>query len=103
MGEVTFVPEDVRITEVLPELGSRSQAGQVLAYTSGTDLVVTLDLEADRRDILGVDDPVTVELPDGSEAAGTVTEISSVAQTLQGASEPTVEVTIELADTAGRG
>lgn len=100
MGEITFMPADVRITQVLPELGSRSQAGQVLAYTSDTDLVVTLDLEADRRDILNVADTVTVELPDNSQAAGTVTEISSVAQTLQGASEPTVEVTIELEDTA---
>ncbi len=99
LGEVTFVPGDVRITEVLPELGSRSQAGQVLAYTSGTDLVVTLDLEADRRDIVGVGDQVSVELPDGSTTDGTVTEISSVAQTLAGASEPTVEVTVELADT----
>jgi len=100
MGEITFVPNDVRITQVLPELGSRSQAGQVLAYTSGTDLVVTLDLAADRRDILGVGDTVSVELPDDSETTGTVTGISSVAETLQGASEPTVEVTIELEDTA---
>lgn len=100
MGEVTFMPGDVRITQVLPELGSRSQAGQVLAYTSDTDLVVTLDLDADRRDILSSGDTVTVELPDNSEAAGVVTEISSVAQTLPGASEPTVEVTIELEDAA---
>jgi len=100
MGEVTFMPQDVRITEVVPELGSRSQAGQVLAYTSGTDLVVTLDLQADRREILSEGDQVSVELPDNTEAAGAVTEISSVAQTLQGASEPTVEVTIELEDTA---
>ena len=76
MGEITFLPSDVRITDVVPELGSRSQTGQVLAYTSGTDLVVTLDLEADRRDILSEDDSVTVELPDGSDAAGKVTEIS---------------------------
>ena len=99
-GEVTFMPGDVRITQVLPELGSRSQAGQVLAYTSDTGLVVTLDLEADRRDIIATGDSVTVELPDNSEAAGTVSEISSVAQTLPGASEPTVEVTIELEDAA---
>lgn len=103
MGEVTFVPDDVRITQVLPELGSRAQAGQVLAYTSGTDLVVTLHLEADRRDILATGDEVSVELPDGTGVAGTVTEISSVAQTLQGASEPTVEVTIKLADIGAVG
>jgi len=100
MGEVTFMPGDVRITEVVPQLGTRAQAGQVLAYTSDTDLVVSLDLEADRRDILAEGDQVTVELPDNTEAAGQVTEISSVAQTLPGASEPTVEVTIELEDTA---
>lgn len=98
MGEITFVPDDVRVTEVVPELGARAQAGQVLAYTSGTDLVVTLDLEADRRDILDVRDDVSVELPDGTDVAGVVRDIASVAQTLQGATEPTVEVTIELAE-----
>ena len=65
--------------------------------------MVTLDLEADRRDILAVEDSVSVELPDGTDAAGVVTEIDSVAQTLPGASEPTVEVTIELADLAEVG
>ena len=102
-GQVTFLPDDVRITDVVPELGSRSQAGNVLARTSGTQLVVTLDLEADRRDILNVGDAVTVELPDGSESDGTVTEIDSVAQTLPGASEPTIEVIIDLADAAAVG
>lgn len=102
-GQVTFLPGDVRITEVIPELGSRAQSGSVLARTSDTQLVVTLDLAADRRDILAMGDAVTVEMPDNSESAGTVTEIDSVAQTLPGASEPTVEVTIELADLAEVG
>ena len=102
-GQVTFLPGDVRVTEVIPELGAPAQAGSVLARTSGTRLVVTVDLEADRRDILALGDAVTVELPDGSEADGSVSEIDSVAQTLAGASEPTVEVTIELADAATVG
>jgi peptidoglycan hydrolase-like protein with peptidoglycan-binding domain len=102
-GQVTFLPGDVRVTEVIPELGSRSQAGSVLARTSDTQLVVTLDLAADRRDILATGDSVAVELPDGTESAGLVTEIDSVAQTLPGANEPTVEVTIELADLAEVG
>jgi hypothetical protein len=100
LGEITFMPGDVRITEVVPVLGSRSQAGQVLAHTSDTDLVVTLDLAADRRDILGVGDSVSVELPDGGESTGVIAAIASVAQTLQGGSEPTVEVTITLDDAA---
>ena len=102
-GQVTFLPGDVRITEVVPELGSRSAAGSVLAYTSETGLVVTFELEADRRDILAVDDTVSVELPDGAEAGGPVLSIDSVARTLAGASEPSVEVTVELADTSSLG
>jgi peptidoglycan hydrolase-like protein with peptidoglycan-binding domain len=102
-GRVTFLPGDVRITAVTPELGTAAQPGSVLATTSGTQLVVTVDLEADRRDILSVADAVTVELPDGSLSDGTVTKIDSVAETLPGASEPTVEVTIELADSATVG
>ena len=103
LGRVTFLPGDVRITAVTPDLGTAAQPGTVLATTSGTQLVVTVDLEADRRDILSVGDAVTVELPDGTVSDGTVTTIDSVAQTLPGASDPTVEVTIELADTATVG
>ena len=103
LGEITFMPASVRVTQVVPELGSRAQPGAVVAYTSDTDLVVTLDLEADRRDILRVGDTVSVELPDGTDGPGTVSEIASVAQTLPGASGPTVAVTIELADAAVAG
>jgi peptidoglycan hydrolase-like protein with peptidoglycan-binding domain len=102
-GQVTFLPGAVRITDVVPELGAAAQPGSVLARTSGTDLVVTVDLEADRRDILDVGAAVDVELPDGSTSAGTVVDIDSVAQTLEGATEPTVEVTIELAENATAG
>ena len=103
LGEVTFMPASVRVTQVVPELGTRAQPGAVVAYTSDTDLVVTLDLEADRRDILRVGDTVSVELPDGTDGPGTVSEIASVAQTLPGAGAPTVAVTIELADAAVAG
>ncbi len=99
----TFLPGDVRITEVVPELGSTARAGSVVARTSGTKLVVSVNLEADRRDILAVGDSVSVELPDGAVSGGVVVEIDSVAQTLPGASEPTVEVTIELDDDATTG
>lgn len=99
-GQVTFMAGDVRITDVVPELGMPSVAGSVLAYTSSTDLVVTIDLKADRRGILAVGDEVSVELPDGSRSAGRVAEIDSVAQTLPGSSDPTVKATIELEDRA---
>ena len=45
----------------------------------------------------------SVELPDGTDTSGIVSEIDSVAQTLAGASEPTVAVTIELDDAGAVG
>jgi peptidoglycan hydrolase-like protein with peptidoglycan-binding domain len=102
-GQVTFLPGPVRITDVVPELGAAAQPGSVVARTSSTDLVVTVDLEADRREILSIGDGVTVEMPDGGTSAGTVAEIESVAQTAEGGTEPTVEVTIELAEDADVG
>ena len=102
-GQVTFLPDDVRITEVVPELGSAARSGNVLARTSGTKLVVTVDLAADRRDVLDVGDAVSVDMPDSSVSNGAVTSIDSVAQTLPGANEPTIEVTIELAEDATTG
>ena len=54
-------------------------------------------------DILEVGAAVDVEMPDGSTSAGTVVDIDSVAQTLEGATEPTVEVTVELAEDATAG
>ena len=105
LGEVTFLPGDVRITEVVPRAGHprAGRPGAGLHQRDGPRGHV--DLEADRRDILAESaTSVSVELPDGTEAAGgVVTEIDSVAQTLPGASEPTVEVTIELEDTADVG
>ena len=102
-GQVTFLPGDVRITQVVPELGAPARAGSVLARTTGTDLVVTLDLEADRRDIVSVGDGVSVEMPDGSFVAGMVTEIDTVATTAPGSSQASVGVTVELADDTATG
>jgi hypothetical protein len=102
-GQVTFLPGPARVTDVVPELGSAARPGSVVARTSGTDLVVTVDLEADRRDIIELGDTVSVELPDESRSPGTVVEIDSVAQVREAGAEPTVEVTIELADDADTG
>jgi multidrug efflux pump subunit AcrA (membrane-fusion protein) len=103
LGQVTFLPGPARITDVVPELGSAARPGGVVARTSGTDLVVTVDLEADRRDIIELGDTVSVELPDESRSEGSVVEIDSVAQVREAGAEPTVEVTIELADDADTG
>lgn len=109
LGEVVFGPGAVRVTEVLAELGSTvRQTTRVLTVTS-TERVVSVELEADRQAIVAVGGDVTVELPDGSEAAGTIADIGTVAKVgAAGAggttdAVPTVTVTIFLGDAAATG
>jgi peptidoglycan hydrolase-like protein with peptidoglycan-binding domain len=102
LGEVVFLPEAIRVTEQKATTGSRAgPGGVILAATSGRR-VVSVDLSADDRDLVGIGTPVTVELPDKSTVDGTVTEIGRVAQTSQddqGGTTTTLPVTITLADT----
>jgi peptidoglycan hydrolase-like protein with peptidoglycan-binding domain len=101
LGEVVFLPGPQRVEAQLTAVGSAMQPGaQVLALTSDKQ-VVTLDLDADRQDLLAEGSSLMVDLPDGSTSEGIVTGISSVvtqpSQSADGtAAEPTVEVTIEL-------
>ncbi len=104
-GEVVFLPSPQRVEAQLTSLGAAAQPGaQVLAVTSA-EQVVTLELEADRQDLVAEGSFLVVELPDGSTTDGTVTGISPVVtqptQTAaDGTGEATVEVTIELAEAA---
>ena len=56
-----------------------------------------IELDGSDQGLVAVDDPVTVELPDGTETTGIVTAISTVAQTSQNGTT-FFEVTIELDD-----
>ena len=73
---------------------------------SGTtdERVVTVDLSADRTDIVKVGDAVEVELADGSTTAGRIAEIGTVAESstdvFGNPSTPAVTVTITLDDPA---
>jgi hypothetical protein len=96
------------VTEVLGDLGSTvRQQARVLAITS-TDREVTVDLEADRQAIVAIGAGVTVGLPDGTEARGTIADIGTVATVAAGDNgaadaEPTVTVTIHLDDPRATG
>ena len=65
---------------------------------------MTVDLAADRTDIVKVGDQVAIELADGSVTAGTIGEIGTVAESGTDAFgnpiSPTVTVTITLDDPA---
>lgn len=102
LGEVVFLPDATRIAELEVVLGERIGPGQVVASTTGTDRVVTIDLDAADQGVVAVGDAVTVELPDDSEAAGTVRDIGTVASAGQDGAV-TIPVTVALDDATAGG
>jgi peptidoglycan hydrolase-like protein with peptidoglycan-binding domain len=106
LGEVVFLPEAIRVTEIPAALGS--MVGQGAAVMSGTSnrRVVSLDLDAADRSLVEVGKAVQVELPDGSSVAAKVESISRVAHSStdqQGNTTTTLAVTIALDDPTAAG
>jgi peptidoglycan hydrolase-like protein with peptidoglycan-binding domain len=104
LGEAVFLPGPIRVTESPVELGARVGPGQPVIVGTGQERVVTIDLEADRTDLLATADAVTIELPDGSTTPGSVISIGTVAEAttdeIGNQGTPTIEVTIALDDPA---
>ena len=101
LGEVVFLPEAIRVTDVTATPGSRVGPGGPLLSATSNRRVVSVDLSADDRDLVEVGATVIVELPDGTTTDGTVTEIGRVAETSsdgQGGTSTTLPMTITLAD-----
>jgi hypothetical protein len=98
-GDLVFLPAAVRVVDHPTPVGG-SSSGTVLEV-SGTTSAVTIDLEASRRELVAVDQPVEVELPDGTVLPGTVTSVASVATAAESddpnaSTDPTIEVTVRL-------
>lgn len=100
MGDVTFAPSEVRIVGHRSPVGG--QAGGAVLQVTSTAKIVSVDLEATRRDLMPVGTTVSIELPDGAATSGTVVAVDSVvsqpAADAQGGGDPTVGVTITLDD-----
>jgi peptidoglycan hydrolase-like protein with peptidoglycan-binding domain len=106
LGEVVFLPESIRITEVQAKLGSGVGPGGTLIAATSNRRVVSLDLDATDVALISVGDAVSVELPDGTDVDGTVATIGRVAessQDQQGGTTTTLPVTISLDDPAAAG
>jgi Putative peptidoglycan binding domain len=106
LGEVVFLPGAQRIGEHQTSVGLPAQTGAEVMSTASTTQAVTVDLEANRQELVHEGDEVTVELPGGDDVAGTITSVGKIAESdataeeaaLGGeASSPTIEVTIRLA------
>ncbi len=97
LGEIIFQPGPVRVGDQLAAPGSTVNPGSPVLAISSADKVVTFNLPAADQDIIAIGDAIVVELPDGRDVPGTVTDIATVATVSQDGNA-TFEVTIALDD-----
>jgi peptidoglycan hydrolase-like protein with peptidoglycan-binding domain len=106
-GQIVFEPESLRVAAVKATLGSPVAVGSPILTATSTKRQVSVDLEADRQTIVSLGAKVNVALPDDTEAAGTITDIGTVAVVratpADPNADPTITVTIEFDDPATSG
>jgi peptidoglycan hydrolase-like protein with peptidoglycan-binding domain len=97
LGEVIFLPGEVRITNQLATKGSSISEGTPVLGISLSEKVVYMNLPADDQGVLTVGDAVTVEMPDNTLVPATVIYVSQTA-TPSEYGPATFEVRIKLDD-----
>lgn len=97
-GRVVFLPGTRRVSSVTGTIGSPATGG--IMETTSAGRAVTIDLDARQQDLLSLGDAVSVELPDGDEAAGKVTSVGKVATASADGGAPTIEVVVTVAGVA---
>ena len=69
----------IRVTERPVDLGARVGPGAIVLSGTSDERVITVQLAADRADLVAEGDAVTVTLPDGSKTQGTISDEGTVA------------------------
>lgn len=99
---VVLAPAAVRIATVDLQLGDPAD-GQVLSY-SGTTRIVQVALDVALQTIAKKGSSATITLPDGTNLAGTVANVGSVAVAGRLETDPaTIDVTVSVADQSKLG
>ena len=85
LGQIAFAPGPLRITSVIPSLGSPPQPGSAVLTATSSVPVVTAQLPVTQEYLVRPGNQVTVTLPDGvTTTPGVVTAVSSVATAAPG-------------------
>lgn len=101
LGRVVFAPEAVRVTRSQSTVGSAVMPGPLLEAT-GTRRVVRVDLAVSDARLVKRGAKVSVTPPTGTDLAGTVTSVGTVARSPEGQQgSPTIEVLVTLAGSPG--
>ena len=77
LGDVVFAPGDLRVADVTAGTGTQVHSGADVVQVSATTKVVTLGLTVDQVANVEAGTPVTVTLPDDTEATGTIVDVAT--------------------------
>ncbi|MBO2445771.1 peptidoglycan-binding protein [Actinomadura barringtoniae] len=102
-GEIAFAPGPVRVSGRDASTGDRVQPGAPVLSSSDAERVVTMKLKVDEASLLKRGTKVSVELPGGGTAKGTVRSIGTTASKDKGDGgggdgEAKIDVTVRLDD-----
>ncbi|MFF2861211.1 efflux RND transporter periplasmic adaptor subunit [Streptomyces rubiginosohelvolus] len=84
-GDVAFAPGKVRIKSVGAGVGEQAQPGAPVLVTTGSERIVTFQLDVAESQLAKAGTKVDVELPDGTTAPG---KVSSVGRTAKPGDDP---------------
>ncbi|MDX3505080.1 peptidoglycan-binding protein [Streptomyces sp. ATCC51928] len=84
-ADITFAPGKVRIKSIGAGLGEQAQPGAPVLETTGSERIVTFRLDVAESRLAKTGTKVTVDLPDGTTAAG---KVSSVGRTAKQGDDP---------------
>ena len=94
LGEVVFLPDEVRVASVNLTTGSSVNPGATVLGTSSNQSVVAVDLSARDQGLLAEGDRVTVVLPNNVETPATVTYVAPLATVV--GTGPDAQTTFEI-------
>jgi peptidoglycan hydrolase-like protein with peptidoglycan-binding domain len=102
LGDFEYVDGPVRVSANLIDVGDQIGPGADVLAVTETTREVTIELDASKQSLAVEGAAVTVELPDGTTAAATITDVGRVAETeeseipgSQGTPKITVIVTLD--------
>jgi peptidoglycan hydrolase-like protein with peptidoglycan-binding domain len=100
-GSVLIAPDEIRVAERKAQVGDQPR-GPVLTYT-GTTREVSVDLDVQYQRLAKKGAKVSIELPGGGTAKGTITKVGKVATQGQGDNPTTINVTVTVGDQRSLG
>lgn len=98
LGDVVFLSSEVRIEKPEVQQGAWVGAGQTLFFGTGTEQIVTVDLDPASLGDVSSGSNVTVVMPDGRRIEGTVRSIGRVVSTAEPDGKSSVPVVVDLGE-----